>query len=50
MSKTSGAGFSTALPPGQFDDLAMGQNPNRSPSEHPNQTTKIAKMGGEFTY
>ena len=26
------------------------QNPNRTPSEHPNPTTKIgSKMGGEFT-
>ena len=32
-------------------DMAMGQNPNRTPSEHANPTTKIgAKMGGEFTY
>ena len=31
--------------------LAMGQNPNRNPSEHPNPTTKKGtKMGGEFTY
>ena len=30
---------------------AMGQNPNRTPSEHPNPTTQIStKMGGEFTY
>ena len=30
--------------------MAMGQNPNRTPSEHPNPTTKIgSKMGGEFT-
>ena len=29
--------------------VAMGQNPNRTPSEHPNPTTKIgSKMGGEF--
>ena len=28
-------------------DVAMGQNPNRTPSEHPNSTTKIgSKMGG----
>ena len=28
-------------------DVAMGQNPNRTPSEHPNPTTKIPpKMGG----
>ena len=27
--------------------MAMGQKPNRSPSEHPNPTTKIpTKMGG----
>ena len=27
--------------------MAMGQNPNRSPSEHPNPTTKISsKMAG----
>ena len=31
--------------------LAIGQNPNRTPSEHPNPTAKIgSKMGGEFTY
>ena len=31
--------------------MAMGQNPNRAPGEHPNPTTKIgSKMGGEFTY
>ena len=31
--------------------MAMGQNPNRTPSEHPNPTTKIgSKLGGEFTY
>ena len=31
--------------------MAMGQNPNRTPSEHPNPTTKIGpKMDGEFTY
>ena len=34
--------------------VSMGQNPNRTPSEHPpitNATTKIdSKMGGEFTY
>ena len=30
---------------------AMGQNPNRTPSEHPNPTTEIgSKMGSEFTY
>ena len=30
--------------------MAMGQNPNRTPSEHLNPATKIgAKMGGEFT-
>ena len=35
----------------QSSKLAMGQNPNRTPSEHPNPTTKIGcKMGGEFTY
>ena len=29
----------------------MGQNPNRTPSEHPNPTTKIGpKLGGEFTH
>ena len=28
--------------------MAMGQNPNRTPSEHPNPTTKIGpKMGGD---
>ena len=28
---------------------AMGQNPNRTPSEHPNPTTKIGyKMGGDL--
>ena len=32
-------------------DMAMGQNPNHSPSEHPNPNTKIgSEMGGEFTY
>ena len=32
--------------PGSFPShLAMGQNPNRTPSEHPSST-----MGGEFTY
>ena len=32
-------------------DMAVGQNPTRTPSEHPNPTTKIGpKMGGEFTY
>ena len=31
-------------------DVAMGQNPNRTPSEHPNPTTKIgSKMGGAPT-
>ena len=30
--------------------MAMGQNPNRTLSEHPNPTTKIGPMGGEFTY
>ena len=31
--------------------MAMGQNPNRTPSEHPNPTIKIgSKMGGEFAY
>ena len=32
-------------------DLSFGnENPNRTPSEHPNPTTKIGpKMGGEFT-
>ena len=30
---------------------AVGQKPNRTPSEHPNPTTKIgSKMGGECTY
>ena len=30
--------------------MAMGQNPNRTPSEHPNPTTKIKpKMGGAPT-
>ena len=30
--------------------MGMGQNPNRTPSEHPNPTTKLgSKMGGEFT-
>ena len=28
--------------------MAMGQNPNRTPSEHPN--TKIGSKLGEFTY
>ena len=29
----------------------MGQNPNRTPREHPNPTTKTGtKMGGEFAY
>ena len=32
-------------------ELAMGQNPNRTPSEHANPTTtRGTKMGGEFTY
>ena len=32
-------------------NMVMGQNPNRTPSEHPNPTTKIgSEMGGEFTY
>ena len=31
--------------------VAMGQNPNRTPSEHPNPTTKIgSQMAGEFNY
>ena len=31
--------------------MAMSQNPNRTPGEHPNPTTKIgSQMGGEFTY
>ena len=31
--------------------MAMGQNPNRTPSEHPNPTTRIgSKTGGEFTH
>ena len=31
--------------------MAMGQDPNRTPSEHPNPTTQIgSKMGGEFAY
>ena len=31
--------------------LAMGQNPNRTPGEHPDSPTKIgSKMGGECTY
>ena len=30
--------------------MAMGENLNRTPGEHPNPTTKIgAKMEGEFT-
>ena len=30
--------------------LAVGQKPNRAPSEHPNPTTNIgSRMGGEFT-
>ena len=30
--------------------MAMGQKPNRTPSEHPNPTTKVgSKMGGELT-
>ena len=40
-----------SLPTLPHHHLAMGQNPNRSPSEHPNPTTKIgSKLGGEFTY
>ena len=32
-------------------DVAMGQNPKaRTPSEHPNPTTKIGSNMGEFTY
>ena len=32
--------------PGATPQMAMGQNPNRTPSEHPNPTTKIgSKMG-----
>ena len=27
--------------------MAMGQNPNRTPSEHPNATTKIGSKMGE---
>ena len=31
--------------------VAMGQNPNRTPSEHPNPTTKIgSKMGGSLLF
>ena len=31
--------------------MVTGQKPNRTPSEHPNPTTKIgSNMGGEFTY
>ena len=31
-------------------DMAMGQKTNRTPSEHPNPTTKIgSKMGGAPT-
>ena len=30
--------------------LAMGQQPNRTPSEHHNPTKVGSKMGGEFTY
>ena len=31
--------------------MAMGQNPNRTPSKHPNPTTRPgSKLGGEFTY
>ena len=38
-------------PPRDEKYVAMGQNPNRGPSEHPNPTTKIgSKMGAEFTY
>ena len=34
----------------KIEQMAMGQK-NRTPSEHPNPTTKIgSKMGGEFTY
>ena len=30
--------------------MAMGENPNRTRSEHPNPTTKIGStMGGDFT-
>ena len=28
-----------------FAELAMGQNPNRTPSEHPNPTTKLDENG-----
>ena len=36
---------------GRNGQAAMGQNPNRTPSEHFNPTTRIgSKMGGEFTY
>ena len=28
----------------------MGQNPNRTPNEHPNPTKIGSKKGGEFTY
>ena len=39
------------LKPKPYGHMAMGQKPNRTPSEHPNPTTKIgSKMGGEFTY
>ena len=34
-----------------FRQRAMGQNPNRTPSEHQPIPSKIgSKMGGEFTY
>ena len=32
-----------------YQHVAMGQKPNRTPSEHPNLTTKIgSSMGGAF--
>ena len=35
----------------QNGHMAMGQKPNRTPSEHPNPTTKIKpKMGGNYIY
>ena len=33
-------------PVGIAIDMAMGQNPNRTPSEHPNPTTKIGSTNG----
>ena len=48
----SQVGFNSVFPKNKIPPhLAMGQNPNRAPSEHPNPTTEIgSKMGGELTY